>query len=116
MEGYKEDGIIFIRETYFYQDSGEKTFTYRITPQQGFHRFDCVRVETLNNCEIKKRSGGTISIDTKRTYMDGINIVTVNSINLFHFLDDKRLLKQTYFNKFLFMQDMTELVHYTKID
>ncbi|PLX66801.1 MAG: hypothetical protein C0603_11420 [Denitrovibrio sp.] len=114
MEGYKEGSVIFLRETYVYENAGEKTFTYRITPDSDFYRFDCIRIETLDSCDIK-RASGTISIETNRTYIKDANIINVNSINLFHFLDDKRLLKQTYFNKLLFMEDMTELVHYTRI-
>jgi hypothetical protein len=115
MEGYKDGDVVFMRETYTYLDGGEKQFTYRITlPGMGENRYGCVRIENLDKCTIRE-AGNTIMIDITSVDANGANLEYLNKKNLFHFLDGTKLLKHTYNNKFVFSEESTELIHYTKV-
>ncbi|MGD9808919.1 MAG: DUF3833 family protein [Deferribacterales bacterium] len=114
LSGYTEDGVLFLRETYHYDSGSTKQFTYRISPTESAFKYDCVRIETLDKCGVE-RAGSSIMLNITTTETDFMQAEVTNTKHLFHFLEDGKLIKNTYYNKFLFLHDKDEITHYTRI-
>lgn len=114
MLGYKDQEVIFVRETYLYNDGKKSVTTYRITPTESPYHYSCIRIEDLESCSVK-RAGGTISlnINSVNAKMTNVDFEMLN--HAFHFLTNDKMIKHTYYNKLLFLHDVDEIVHYTRV-
>jgi len=114
LSGYKENNVVFLNEKYYFDNGHVENYTYRITPTEFSFDYDCVRIETLDKCKVE-RAGGTIILDitSEKTTMNEIKVT--NAKQSFHFLDSDRMIKHTYYNKFLMVHDMDEIIHYTRV-
>jgi hypothetical protein len=114
LSGYMEDGVLFLRETYRYDTGSTEQFTYRISPTESAFRYDCVRIETLDKCKVE-RAGGSIMLETTYEEIDFMQAKITNAKHIFHFLENGKMIKNTYYNKFLFLHDRDEITQYTRI-
>lgn len=114
LTGQKDGSAVYLREKYFFDTGDTEEFTYRITPSDSPFKYDCVRVETLDKCRVE-RAGGSIMLDITFEELDFMQAKVTNAKHIFHFLGGGKVIKNTYYNKFLFLHDKDEITHYTRV-
>jgi len=113
MLGYTENGVTFLKESYLYDSGDRLVHTYRLTPSENPFTFDCIEITTLAKCTVLF-AGNTINMKMYTNQMESGSREIRFTDSSYHILSDTKIIKHSYFNKFIGVHNSEEIVHYTR--